>query len=305
MKKQLLFLVNIQAGKAEIKNKALEIIDIFIKGGYEVTVYTSQKEQDLYYYVIEQGPRYPLLVCCGGDGTLNETVSGLMQLSERPLLGYIPTGTVNDFASSLGISKNPLQAASDIIQGVPFACDLGSFNQRYFSYIAAFGAFTDVAYQTPQQFKHRLGRAAYMLEAAKRLPLTMATSYRLQVEWEEGFVEDDFIFGMVTNSRSVGGFMVSEDEKIAMNDGLLEVTLIRKPQTVLEMQEIVSLLLTQYFDMATAVTFKARELTVKAAEPLPWTLDGEYGGKVLEASIQNHQQCLQILTSRDSVATLR
>lgn len=153
--RRMLFLINPHAGKAEIKGKALDLIDLFVRGGWEVTVHTTQRRLEIADLLPRRAGQYGLIVCSGGDGTLNETITGLMRcLPEgRPPVGYIPAGTVNDFASSLGISKNMHEAAATILSGEPFLCDVGAFGDRYFSYIAAFGAFTDVSYQTPQQSK--------------------------------------------------------------------------------------------------------------------------------------------------------
>lgn len=191
--KKLLFAINPHAGKGEIKTKALEVIDLFVHDGYEVTVHTTQRRREITHLLAGRAALYDLIVCCGGDGTLNETIDGLMRCAQRPPLGYIPAGTVNDFASSLGISKNILQAAHTILQGVPFACDIGSFGARYFSYIAAFGAFTDVAYQTPQQSKNMLGRAAYFLEGIRRLP--SIHPYHMKLTHDSGEIEGDFCLG--------------------------------------------------------------------------------------------------------------
>ena len=169
MQKSLLFLVNPKAGRAEIRNNLLDIIDQFVRQGWHVVVRTTQYSGELTEIIKTEGEQYDMLVCSGGDGTLNEAVGGLVGLEKRPVLGYIPAGTTNDFAVSLGIPRNALYAASSIVTGVPYPCDVGRFGDRHFVYVAAFGAFTEVSYSTPQQFKNALGRAAYILEGIKHL----------------------------------------------------------------------------------------------------------------------------------------
>lgn len=298
MKQRLLFLVNPHAGKSEIRSKTLDVADLFVRGGWEVTLHPTQRTMEIPAVIMEEAKNYQMIVCCGGDGTLNETVSGLLAAGaapdERPPLGYIPAGTVNDFATSLGISKNIMQAARTIVSGAPFICDVGSFNDRFFTYIAAFGAFTDVSYQTPQQSKNLLGRAAYILEGIKRLP--GITAYHLIIRREDVRIEDDFIFGMVTNSTSVGGFRTGDRFAVSMNDGILEAVFIRNPRSVAEMHKLINAVLRQELDSPFIVKMRAKELHVSAACQLPWTLDGEYGGAVTEAEIRVCPGAIQVLT---------
>ena len=292
--KKLLFAINPHAGKGEIKTKALEVIDLFVHDGYEVTVHTTQRRREITHLLAGRAALYDLIVCCGGDGTLNETIDGLMRCAQRPPLGYIPAGTVNDFASSLGISKNILQAAHTILQGVPFACDIGSFGARYFSYIAAFGAFTDVAYQTPQQSKNMLGRAAYFLEGIRRLP--SIHPYHMKLTHDSGEIEGDFLFGMVSNALSVGGFKLRSPE-IRMNDGLLELLLVRDPKNAAEATAIIGAVLGRDFSSPYITTLRTKQLSISAAEAVPWTLDGEFGGKVETVQIENHHAAITVLTN--------
>lgn len=293
--KKLLFLINPHAGKSEIKYHALTIIDLFIQNKWEVTVYTTQHALEIPKLISSYEGSFDLLVCCGGDGTLNETVNGLMCCQNRPLLGYIPAGTVNDFASSLHISKNMLTAAHDIIYGRPFLCDIGLFNKRYFTYIAAFGAFTDISYQTPQQAKNLLGRAAYFLEGIKRLPLMKP--YSMTLTHDSGTLSGDFIFGMVTNSTSVGGFKIKEGFPVSMNDGLLEVLLIRNITSVIQAKQIINAVLRQEFDSEFVIAIHTSHLFIHSEEPVSWTLDGEYGGCIDSVHIDNQHHALSILSA--------
>ena len=156
-KKKMLFIFNPFSGKAQIKSKLFEIIDVFVKGGYEVIVHPTQAVGDGFEKTKELAPQVDLVVCSGGDGTLDEVVSGLMEVDQRVPIGYIPAGSTNDFANSLSISKDMVQAAKDIIEGNLYSCDVGAFNNDSFVYIAAFGLFTDVSYETDQHMKNILG----------------------------------------------------------------------------------------------------------------------------------------------------
>ena len=202
MNKKMLFVFNPKAGKGKIKTNLLDIVDIFNKGGYEVIIYSTQKPKDAYEKAKEYESKVDLIVCSGGDGTLDEVVTGVMEKKSSIPIGYIPAGSTNDFANSLFMPKSMTDAASMIMEEKLYHCDIGRFNNQSFTYIAAFGLFTDVAYQTDQDLKNILGHVAYLLEGVKRL--FDIKSYHMRIESEELTVEDDFIFGMITNSRSVG-----------------------------------------------------------------------------------------------------
>ena len=239
--KKLLFIVNPKAGKAAIKNKLLAIIDMFTKADYQVTVYPTQAKKDAVRLVREQASNYDLLVCSGGDGTLDEVVTGIMRASCPVPIGYIPAGSTNDYAKSLGIPSDNIKAAQNIINGTPFLCDVGIFSDRYFVYIAAFGAFTEVSYSTPQQTKNLVGHLAYLLEGARSL--TAIKSYSVAVAYDDELVEGEYIFGMVTNSISVGGFKRFRGNEVQYDDGLFEGLFIKQPKNPLELQAIIGALL--------------------------------------------------------------
>ena len=237
-----------------------------------------------------------LIVCSGGDGTLDEVVTGITEMGSKVPVGYIPAGSTNDFANSLFMPKNMLDAASMIMKEEIYRCDVGRFNSQTFAYVAAFGLFTDVSYETSQDLKNILGHLAYVLEGAKRLLDIKA--YHMKVTTENGVIEDNFIYGMITNSRSVGGFK-NLTKDVDMNDGLFEVTLIVQPKNPLEMQEIVRNLLNMEDNSDLIYSFKARKLTVEAEEEVAWTLDGEYGGSPRVVEIENLQQALNLCLKSD------
>ena len=293
MKKRMLFIYNPKAGKAQIKSRLSDILDIFVKGGYEVIVHPTQRAGDALIQVQEYADDVDVIVCSGGDGTLDETVSGLMQCGQTIPVGYIPAGSTNDFASSLKIPTDMLEAAEDIVKGEVFPCDVGSFNQDTFVYIAAFGLFTDVSYQTPQHMKNILGHVAYVLEGMKRI--FDIQSYWMKVTAGDKVCEGDYIYGMVTNSRSVGGFKNLTGKNVELDDGLFEVTLIKKPRNLLELNEILGALVTEVDNTQLIDTFKADWITVETMEPVSWTLDGEDGGNHPYVRIQNRKRAMKLL----------
>ncbi len=296
--KKLLFIYNPHAGKELLKPKLSDIVDIFVKAGYEVTIYPTQSYRDAYRKVKEyDSEEYSLVVCSGGDGTIDEVVTGMMERNERDPVGYIPTGTTNDFANSLHIPKGLLKAADNAVNGSVFPCDVGKFNDDIFVYIAAFGLFTDVSYQTDQAMKNVLGHLAYILEGTKRL--FNVPSYRIKVEHDGETIEDEFVYGMVTNSRSVGGFRNMIGKNVAFDDGLFEVTLIKTPKNPIALQEIIAALLIEQIDTKHMYTFKTGKIAFESLEEIPWTLDGEFGGEHDYVEIENLQQQFEIMVPEE------
>ena len=298
--KKMLFIYNPNAGKGLLKAKLSDVLDIFVKAGYEVVVYPTQSYKDAYHKVKHMEVGYDRIVCSGGDGTLDEVVTGMMKRdkAQRIPIGYIPTGTTNDFASSLHISRDILEAADTTVHGEPFACDIGEFNKDIFVYIAAFGLFTDVSYQTDQKLKNALGHAAYVLEGAKRL--SNIPSYHIKVTNGTKVIEDDFMIGMVSNSKSVAGFRNIMGKEVKFNDGEFEVTLIKKPKNVVELNEIITALLIESFDTKYMYTFKSGDLLLESDEEIPWTLDGEFGGQHDKVHIVNKKQALEIMVQSEN-----
>lgn len=291
--KKLLFILNPRSGKGQIKNQLLDIVNIFQRNGYQVQIHITQEPFDAKKTVIEIGEQFDRIVCSGGDGTLNETVSGLMEAKLQIPLGYIPSGSTNDFASSLKIPKKMDKAARVAVCGESFLCDIGSFNERYFNYVAAFGAFTEVSYATPQQMKNVLGHPAYLIEGVKQITAIKAAP--MIVEHDGIKIEGDFIYGMITNSTSVGGFKKIVGKSVEMNDGMFEVTLIRNPKNPLELQEILNALLMEDASSERLITFKTAQLQIHSPQSVPWVLDGEYGGNPGEIEVKNQYRVLNIV----------
>ena len=291
--KKMLFIYNPNAGTGVLKPKLADVIDILVKGGYEVTTYPTQCYHDALAKTVTYTEDYDIIVCSGGDGTLDEVVSGMMRLDKKVPIGYIPSGSTNDFASSLKIPKSMGKAAELAVSGVPFACDVGNFNEKYFVYIAAFGLFTDVSYATRQERKNRIGHFAYILEGVKRIPA--AQPYHLRICHDNQTIEGKFIYGMVTNSVSAGGFRNITGKNVKLNDGIFEVTLIKMPKSPLELNEIIASLTNLIDNTDLIYTFKTERLTVASAEEIAWTLDGEYGGKHKNVTISAKRQAVEII----------
>lgn len=292
MEKNMLFVYNPRAGKAQIRSNLLDIIDIFVKAGYEVTAYPTQAPGDAVKAVRERRKGYDIVVCSGGDGTLDEVVTGMMQCEEKLPIGYVPAGSTNDFANSLGIPRSMIKAADAVVNGRNFGCDIGAFNDDTFIYVAAFGIFTDVSYETKQDLKNVLGHVAYLMEGVKRL--SSIKSYKMKICYDDVCLEDEYIFGMITNSNSVGGFKGITGKAVELNDGLFEVTLIKKPTIAMEMNTIMTALSDKKVHSDLIQSFKTSRLTVESEQDVAWTLDGEYGGTNQMSVIQNCNKALEI-----------
>lgn len=293
MKKKMLFIYNPNAGKGQIKGKLSDVVEIFVKAEYEVTIYSTRAKRDAIKIIVDSKIDYDLIVCSGGDGTLNEVTAGVMMKKNRPRIGYLPTGTTNDFAFSHKIPKNILKAANVAVSGLPYLFDIGSLNDEFFTYVAAFGAFTEVSYETPQTYKNIFGRVAYLLEGMKRLP--SLKSYQMTAQYNDQIIEDEFIFGMITNSGTVGGFKGFSGNEILLDDGLFEVCLIKNPKNPIELQTIINTLITKDGSSNLIYTFRVKQISFVAKESVPWTLDGEFGGSYNEVKVVNYKQAISYL----------
>lgn len=294
--KKMLFVFNPHSGKGQIRQHLVTILDTFVKSGYEVTVHPTQARNDAYEKISARCGDFDAVVCSGGDGTLNETIKALMAEKKNIPLGYIPSGTMNDFASSLGIPKDMPEAAARIAQGELVTVDTGSFNGEYFTYIAAFGAFTDVSYETSQQMKNMFGSLAYIMEGMKRL--NTARSYHVSVTHDGETIEDDFIFGMTSNSTSVGGFKGLGGTEVLLDDGVFEVFLIRFPKNLAEFQMTINALLKRELDAKYFISFKTGHVEFHSDGDLPWTLDGEFGGNCRDVVIENNYRAVNIFAPK-------
>lgn len=275
MKKNLLFIINPVAGTKKPNKHLTEIIAMFCENGYTCQVQMTNPDYGADKIVKDYAKDKDMIICIGGDGTLNEMISGLIDNNYSPMIGYIPSGITNDFATGLGISLNPMKAARDILEGTPQKFDVGVFNNRIFIYTSSFGVFTKSSYNTPRDLKNALGYNAYVLEGAKEI--TNIPSIKLKVECKERILEGNYIFGTVCNTMQIGGGFVSfNKQNIDMNDGLLEVLLIKYPRNPVELTQCLLDLKSSKFNTPFFEFFSTEEITIKTEEELDWTIDGEY-----------------------------
>ena len=286
MSKKLLLIVNPCSGKAKMKTELLKVVQDFSDADYEVTVYPTKSREDATVRTRQvKQDEFDLVVVCGGDGTLNEAISGFMETGVKVTLGYIPAGTLNEWSSNIGISRNILQAAKDIPDGKVITLDTGKFGDKYFTYTASFGAFTSASYSVPQNVKNTFGQAAYFFEGIKEL--VNLKTYHLKFECEEKTVEGDYIFGGISNSLSLGGVLKFEESMVKLNDGYFEVVLIKKPDNILKYQPLIDALLHKKFDYEGIEFFHTKAVKVSGGDGLSWTLDGEYAAGTEELLVEN------------------
>lgn len=294
MNKKLLLIVNPCSGRAKMRTELLRVVEILSDGGYTVTVYPTKARGDATDYVWGLSENeYERIVVCGGDGTLNEVITGLMKSGLHITLGYIPSGTLNEWSSGLGIARSIPKAAEDITNGKKIQLDIGKFGDKYFSYTASFGAFTDASYSAPQDIKNMLGQAAYFFEGIKSLGNIKPIHLKFKTEDRE--TEGDFLFGAVSNSMSVGGIVKFDESVVKLNDGRFEILLIRNPDNILKLQPIIDGILKRDFDKEGIEFFTAESVTVTGGGGLSWTLDGEYAEGKDEIVISNMHNAIELI----------
>lgn len=292
--KTMLLIYNPHSGKGKAAAHLPMFVETFTAQDWLVTVRPTRFAGDAEALCAEIGANYDRVVCCGGDGTLHEVVTGLMSRTERPQLACLPAGSTNDFGQNLALPRSYKALAETAAAGFPAPCDMGRFNGKPFVYVAAFGAFTDVTYDTPQSFKNLFGHTAYLLNGIARLP--SITSFPLHVEYDGGTLDDDYVLGIVSNTISVGGFKGLLGTDIKLNDGLFEVVLVKMPQNATELHKIInSALEKNYAGNALITTFRTSRIRFTGASDVAWTLDGEYGGTVTEAEIENCRSALTVV----------
>lgn len=294
MNKKLLLIVNPCSGRAKMRTELLKVVEILSADDYSVTVYPTKARGDATEYVSAlKTNEYEKIVVCGGDGTLNEVITGLMQSGLHCTLGYIPSGTLNEWSSGLGIARSIPKAAADITTGKKIQLDIGKFGDKYFSYTASFGAFTDASYSAPQDVKNVLGQAAYFFEGIKSLGNIKPVHLKFKTAERE--TEGDFLFGAVSNSMSVGGIVKFDESVVKLNDGRFEILLIRNPDNILKLQPIIDGILKRDFDKEGIEFFTADSITVTGGEGLSWTLDGEYAEGSDEIVISNLHNAIELV----------
>ena len=291
--RKLLFLVNPNAGQRRVNKSLTDIIGIFNEGGYEVTVFLTTGPGSGSRIVEDRARDYDLVVCAGGDGTLNETITGVLRAGAACPVGYIPCGSTNDFASTLKLSLDVVQAAKDIMLGVPVEYDVGRWGDRYFVYIASFGAFTRVSYSTPQNLKNALGHLAYVLSGIQELP--QIRNIPMALELDDQVLDGEYLFGAVSNSTSVGGVFTLDPKRVDLRDGKFEVILVRMPRDMNELTQCAAALQNHTYDCA-AITFrKVSRLKIHENTGLLWTLDGERAEGTDVVEIENLHRAIRLV----------
>lgn len=294
MSKKILLIVNPCSGRAKMRGELLRVTEILSLGGYDVTVYPTKAQGDATKRVASiKNKEFEKIVVCGGDGTLNEVITGMMAANLECTLGYIPAGTLNEWSSGLQISKNIPSAAKDVINGTPVKLDIGKFGDRHFSYTASFGAFTEASYSVPQDIKNVLGQAAYFFEGIKSL--TNIKPIHLKFSFDGKEIDGDFLFGAISNSMSVGGIVKFKEAMVKLNDGLFEVFLIRNPANLVELQSIIDGIVRQDLSRKGIEFFRTSSLTVSGGKDVSWTLDGEYAEGSDQVEIKNIKQAVKFI----------
>ena len=282
--KKLLFIVNPRAGKTKSTAPLFDAVAAFSRAGYLVRVFVTEAGGQARDIAAKWGGQYDLVVCAGGDGTLNETISGLMQLEQRPPLGYLPNGSTNDFAASLHLHTTVATAARAVAGGVPYSLDIGRHNDRYFAYVASFGAFTRSSYSASQAAKNALGHFAYILEGLG--DLDSLRPYRCAIDADGEHFEGDFIFGAVCNSTSLGGLVKLDPKHVSMDDGTFELLLLRMPKTALDLQNLITAMTRMQYDYPGVIFRHVKNVVLTTDENISWSLDGEYAASAPRVEIQ-------------------
>ncbi len=293
-KKKLLFVVNPCSGKKKATKQLAEIISIFNRADYMVITHITGDSGDCERVVMEYAARVDLIVCCGGDGTFNEMISGVVKSGVDVPVGYIPAGSTNDFAATLQISTDMLQAAKDIVEGEPFRFDVGQFGERYFAYIASFGLFTKTSYETPQEWKNVIGHAAYVLSGIQELSQLKAHPMRFELDGGQK-IEGEFLFGAISNATSVGGLISLSKDKVDLTDGKLELLLIRMPKDLIELADCIVAIQKKTYESKLITFLNASQMKVFAPKNLTWTLDGERGPTESRVDVKCLGKAVQII----------
>ena len=291
--KKMLFILNPCSGTRKANKVLTDILAIFNRADYQTQVYVTAASRDAVKAVKAYAPGMDLVVCCGGDGTFNETVTGLLESKLDIPLGYIPAGSTNDFANSLKLPLNPVKAARIIADGTARKLDIGQFGDRYFSYVASFGAFAKASYATPQNVKNALGHTAYVLEGIRELSQIRKNQVRLELDGE--VLEDDYIFGAICNSTSVGGILTLDPNQVDMSDGLFEVLLVRAPRDLLEITECITAVQKQQYNCRMMTFRSAKEIKITTSADIPWTLDGEMAPGIDEITATNLRHAITLI----------
>lgn len=292
--KKMLFVINPNAGQKKAARSLAEMVSVFNRANYDVNVFITEKQGDAADMIFKRAKDVDAVVCCGGDGTFNEALTGLLYAGVDVPLGYIPAGTSNDFATSLKLPLDPVEAAKNIAQGQPVAYDVGQFNDRYFSYVASFGAFTRTSYTTPQSVKNALGHTAYILSGIQEISQIREISAKLELDGK--VLEGHYLFGAICNSTSVAGILTLDPSQVDMQDGKFEILLVRSPKDIAEVAECIQAVQNKTYNCKMLSFLSARNVKITMDEAVDWTLDGEYQPGVAQVQITNRHKAIRLLT---------
>ena len=295
-RKKVLVLINPNSGKKNSKESVLDVLNVFSANNYQMEIYLSQKPMDVTRYIEENGERFDVVAVFGGDGTLNEATNGLMKLQKKPIISYFPTGTMNDFGTNFGLTNDMKQCANIACAGHVESFDVGKMNSRYFNYVAGFGAFCNVSYETKQELKKQIGNLAYIIKALHEIP--NLHPYHVKMNLDGKVFEKDLMFGLIINGNRVAGFEMVEQADNTFKDGLFDIILVEHTPNLLELYNYPLGVLHPELNMKYVERYQAKSIIIESQEKLAWTLDGEEGEETLVARVENISQALQIYASK-------
>ena len=295
-RKRVLVLINPNSGKKNSKEYVLDALNMFSANNYQMEIYLSQKPMDVTRYIEENGERFDVVAVFGGDGTLNEATNGLMKLNHKPIISYFPTGTMNDFGTNFGLTNDMKQCANIACDGHIESFDVGKINSRYFNYVAGFGAFCNVSYETKQELKKQIGNLAYIIKAIHEIP--NLHPYHVKMNLDGKVFEKDLMFGLIINGNRVAGFEMVEQADNTFKDGLFDIILVEHTPNLLELYNYPLGVLHPELNMKYVERYQAKSIIIESQEKLAWTLDGEEGEETLVARVENISQALQIYASK-------
>lgn len=295
-RKKVLVLINPNSGKKNSKESVLDALNLFSANNYQMEIYLSQKPMDVTRYIEENGERFDVVAVFGGDGTLNEATNGLMKLKHKPVISYFPTGTMNDFGTNFGLTNDMKQCANIACDGHIESFDVGKMNSRYFNYVAGFGAFCNVSYETKQELKKQIGNLAYIIKAIHEIP--NLHPYHVKMNLDGKVFEKDLMFGLIINGNRVAGFEMVEQADNTFKDGLFDIILVEHTPNPLELYNYPLGVLHPELNMKYVERYQAKSIIIESQEKLAWTLDGEEGEETLVARVENISQALQIYASK-------
>lgn len=295
-RKKVLVLINPNSGKKNSKESVLDALNVFSANNYQMEIYLSQKPMDVTRYIEENGERFDVVAVFGGDGTLNEATNGLMKLKHKPVISYFPTGTMNDFGTNFGLTNDMKQCANIACAGNIESFDVGKMNSRYFNYVAGFGAFCNVSYETKQELKKQIGNLAYIIKALHEIP--NLHPYHVKMNLDGKVFEKDLMFGLIINGNRVAGFEMVEQADNTFKDGLFDIILVEHTPNPLELYNYPLGVLHPELNMKYVERYQAKSIIIESQEKLAWTLDGEEGEETLVARVENISCALQIYASK-------